>query len=413
MRVIPFLITILTCHLAAAVAVGQGTIKLPPAKNTKFPGLIPVMVPSATCAAISEAAGWLAFGHDRNFADANVSLVKLDAKGNPGSYAIPIKLPKGAGLVKNPNYAVSVTFHPKLPLLYVWQDVALQFTNPPAAQHPDLDKFDHLLIYSVAKDTPELLASLCRGVDYIYGCAGGSIVVDAGASILYVPNVRDPKNAGIFKFGRFVLDEAGLPRLDDKDAALPVPARLKRLAELNNAKPLTPHQVTPPEYVNLFPFNAAGCGLGFLPLSKDVVLAGGWNGLLSWRPDDKNVAVSGVSFRHSGNKLVAAHPGLSIIYATVLHSNFLYRAEHADGYLTLVPQGYELADGNVLSAPVIMAKGKKLAVGGRHRVYFLDLDEQGKLRPEVTQVQVFNPTVMALVYSERYDRLYVAQEVGK
>ena len=42
----------------------------------------------------------------------------------------------------------------------------------------------------------------------------------------------------LFKVGRFALDENGLPRLDDdKDAKLPLPARLKCLAELNTSKP--------------------------------------------------------------------------------------------------------------------------------------------------------------------------------
>ena len=49
----------------------------------KLPELVPVTAPSAACMAVGEACGWLAFGHDISYKDAQVSLVRLDAKGNP------------------------------------------------------------------------------------------------------------------------------------------------------------------------------------------------------------------------------------------------------------------------------------------------------------------------------------------
>ena len=60
------------------------------------------MAQSARCAAVSDAHGLVAFGHDRGYADAHVSLIRLDAKGIPAAFAIPLKLPSPAGLVKTP-----------------------------------------------------------------------------------------------------------------------------------------------------------------------------------------------------------------------------------------------------------------------------------------------------------------------
>src|SRR5262249_24311866 len=193
------------------------------------------------------------------------------------------------GLVKHANYPLALAFHPKLPVLYVWQDIAIPYTNPEAPQPPDLKNFDHLHIFSIAKEPPELLAGLCRGGEYIYGSAGGALLAESTGNSLYVPNLKDAKNAGILRFGRFALDEAGLPKLEPKDAVLPLPQRLKRLAELNAAKPLTPHQVTLTDYVTLFQFNPYGCGMSFVEAGPKVVIAGGHTGLISWRPQDKRV----------------------------------------------------------------------------------------------------------------------------
>ena len=79
----------------------QPKITLTPPKNGKLDSLVPVMAHSARVAAVGDIHGMLAFGHDHTFADAHVSLVKLDAKGNPAAYAMQLKLPKPVALVKN------------------------------------------------------------------------------------------------------------------------------------------------------------------------------------------------------------------------------------------------------------------------------------------------------------------------
>src|ERR1700722_11364342 len=86
--------------LFAATASAQPKVTLAPPNTGASAALVPVMAQSARCAAVSDAHGLLAFGHDRGCADAHVSLVKLDAKGTPAAYAIPLKLPTSAGLAK-------------------------------------------------------------------------------------------------------------------------------------------------------------------------------------------------------------------------------------------------------------------------------------------------------------------------
>ena len=180
----------------AGIAPAQPTVALVPSKAPRVDALVPVMAQSARCIALSETHGLLAFGHDKTYADAHVSLVKLDAKGTPFAYAIPIKLPKPAALVKNKNYVTGLAFHPKLPLLYVWQEIDVYFTNPPPPAPPETMQFDHLCIIDISKETPELMLGMCRGLEFIYGQQGGAIAVDATGSFLYVPNIREIKNAG-------------------------------------------------------------------------------------------------------------------------------------------------------------------------------------------------------------------------
>src|SRR5438067_1216485 len=143
-------VVLLILFVAPAVT-AQPAITLPKPVKGKLPELVPVTAPSAACLAVGEASGWLAFGHDISYKEAQVSLVRLDAKGNPAAYSIALKLPPLAPtLVKFANYPLALAFHPKLPLLYAWQEINVPFGNPPAAPLPGLEQFDHLLVYSVA-----------------------------------------------------------------------------------------------------------------------------------------------------------------------------------------------------------------------------------------------------------------------
>src|SRR5205085_879240 len=106
-----------------------------------------------------------------------------------------------------------------------------------------------------------------------------------------------------------------------------------------------------------------------------------------------------------------AHPTLPVVYSAVLNTPWVFRMEHADGYLTLAPQQAVLGEAKLLSAPVVLGKRNLLAVGGVNRVYLPALDAAGAFKAaERTDLSVLNPAVEALAYSEQFDRLYVAVE---
>src|SRR5581483_7664952 len=118
-----------------AAAPAQVKVAIDPSKPGTVDILTPVVAPEARCVALGEAQGLLAFGHDRPYTDADLSLVKLDAKGTPSAAATRWKVPTEKWQEKIPSYILSVAFHPKLPLLYVWRDVPLNY-NVPATSHP-------------------------------------------------------------------------------------------------------------------------------------------------------------------------------------------------------------------------------------------------------------------------------------
>lgn len=375
--------------------------------------LAPVIAPSARCVALGEAQGLLAFGHDRPYTDADLSLVKLDARGTPAITSTQWKVPADKWQEKLPSYILSVAFHPRLPLLYVWRDVPLNHAVPLASHPAELKTYDHLMIYSVAKDAPELLASLCRGEGYSFGQQGGELAVDPAGQFLYVPNVKQLKSA-FFHFGRFPLDSDGLPALlEGADAKLPLAQRGKRLSDVNAATPLAPSEQTPTEYIYMQPNTPYGCGHSFHLVSNEAIIAGGWNGLIAWRPSDKIATLHALPLRSGMHALIQAHPTLPVLYATAVHTDSLYRAEHAEGYLTLLPQQWTFPEGKLTSAPALFAKGSRVAVGGHYGIYVVALDDKGRPTADVTLARVFNPAVRTLVYSPRFDRLYVGIELSK
>lgn len=382
---------------------------LPPPKAGTLANLTRVMVPETRNVALGEAQSMLAFCHALTYPAGHVSLVKLDAKGNPAPYAISWKVPHPPALVKHPNFAISAAFHPKLPLLYVWQDLNIPYTNPPPTTPAELMTFDHLHIYSLAKEPPELIASLCRGPQYQFGFHGGQVIVDAAAEHLYVPNLREVKNPGVLIFGRYKLDADGLPFVDDVQAKQPAPARAKALSAANPA----PQQICPFDYVYVFPMNQWGAGHSFIPMGKDAILSSSYYGAMTWRPNDKPFQLYGLPLRTRGNHLLCAHPTLPAVFATAADTDSFSRCEQADGFVTGLPRQYTLEKHRFTSVPAVLPKQKVLAIGGQHHVYVFNLDDLGYPSLEATKVQVFNPDVRSLVYSEKFDRLYVGVELSK
>ena len=89
-----------------------------------------------------------------------------------------------------------------------------------------------------------------------------------------------------------------------------------------------------------------------------------------------------------------------------------YRVEHADGYLSLLPRQYVIPESRLTGPPTVLGNGK-LAIGGRYQVYLVSLDDKGVPTGDVIQTRVLSPGVRALVYSPKFDRLYVGVELSR
>jgi hypothetical protein len=164
------------------------------------------------------------------------------------------------------------------------------------------------------------------------------------------------------------------------------------------------------------------CGLGLLPLSRDVLLFGGPSGPVVWDLGNRRgeLAFNFIPPYYRPANLgnldrLIAHPTLPVFYGGIVYpeegpwaDSYMYCMEHADGYPTLFAQRATLAGFRISSPPVLLAKHKRLAFGGDKRVALVALDAEGKLTTERIEAEVNTPRVRALTYSDKYDRLYVA-----
>jgi len=396
--------------LAALPARAEPEIKLPLVPAESVERLVMVPAPSATCVAVGDAHGWLAVGHGKKHRDAHVSLFRLDNEGKlAADEPISITLAAPGKLAEFPNYPLSLAFHPKLPLLYVWQDIAVAKKSSPDRDDPARAEFDHLHIYSVAGPQPVLLQSQARGNDFAEGLGSGAIAVDATNGRLYLPNVHQLgfKSKSMYgTCGYLELDAEGLPVAPDPAAKREAPPRIGAKIELHFMAPSKPG-------VNL----GMPQGLGFVPVSKDVVIVGVYSGAMTWDGSDRrgwsNVLPLHPQYRTGYHDRIAGHPTLPMIYCSLMGHNWLCSMQHAEGYLTLMPRRISIEGASFKSYPVVLKGRGELAVGGINRVYFVALDEKGAFKTDGKQVKINNRSADAVVYSDKFDCVYVAEERSK
>jgi hypothetical protein len=377
----------------------QTEVKLPDVADSTIANLVQVPGPPATCAALSDGTGVLAIGHKSGITP-HVSFFRLNAQGKPVAAppAANLTLPRPAALAKYPNYPISLAFHPKLPLLYVWQDIA-KAEAPTPAEVQSYQEFDHLLIYQIDEEQPKLVQSLGRGPLFAYGTLAGTVALNPEGTRLYVPNLYAPPPAGKAPeagvVGYFQLDAAGLPHGKGDGPA----GKLGRIAPATAA------------------FSEVPAGLGFIPISDDVVIVGGVYGPVTWNEADRHGRFSTVALHASFGAVyrdrIAGHPTLPVLVASVIATSWACRMEHVDGVLTLTPQQALLEGATLRSSPVFLGRHNQVAFGGENRVYVVRLDDKGRFQAPRVQAAVVCPMVEALVYSEKYDRLYVAVETPK
>jgi hypothetical protein len=387
--------------------------------DTTIAYVTPVAVPGANCAAVNDTLGLLAFGVLGK--EPGVALFRLDADGTPAATAFAkLTLPVPETLPENSSRPLSLAFHPKLPLLYVWQDVPAVKRGEPAANFKDLD---HLLIFGLGEDKPELLLSCARGSGFAYGAIAGGIALNASGTRLYVPNVLrpSPKPSGHASVGFMLLDGDGLPmHPEGKEATAEAATALKpgvrldakqiKAAALAKANmPAVLKRLTPDAVYDL---SGPPTGLGYVPISDDVTIVGGVYGPVTWDHSNQRAPFNGLLlFPLIGagyHARICGHPTLPVVYASMVAYSFIGRVEHADGYLTLAPQ-HAYCEGAVFkSAPVFIAKHNQLAVGGVRKIFVFDLDNNGELTATRTQMPLNSLALEALTYSTKNDRLYVA-----
>ena len=424
-----FWIAILTlAGLAPGATGGELTVKLTAVELDKVPYVVPLLAPGATCAAVGEAVSKVAVGQKVG-KEAQITLFPVDDLGKIAGTPVFLKLPKPTTLAQREVYPLSLVFHPSLPLLYVWQDVQALPGDPPPASDPAWKDFDHLLIYAVDRVAPELLVSLCRGSLFHTGATAGSVCVDVTGGKLYVPNLRfgekNPAESG--GVGWFSLDADGLPveGNDEPAKAIPVatPAkaaagRAVRVAALRAAaaanKPLGAFRHTPPNtYGFWFP-----SGMGFIPCSRDVFIAAGGFGPVTWNSGDRRaraqVFLMPVNFVSYYTTRIAGHPTLPVLFASNVGYSYAHRVEHADGYLTLAPQIVHLEGSTLKTPPIVLTKRNLVAYGGPGVIYLASIDAAGKFKDAPgTQINVPVAVAEGIAYSEKFDRLYVAVEKAK
>jgi hypothetical protein len=380
-----------------------------------LPNLVQVVSANAKCAAVSDAHSLLAIGRrpQGNLAG-ELYIFGLDAAGNivgtppPAPAAAPaagapapatpppplplftVPLPRAASLAAFPAGASHMVFHPKLPLLYVWQDIeAPAFSSAKAS--PIIQEFDHLLIYSFTPgQPPKLEAATCRGLGFAYSAFGSMIALNPAATRVYLPLMRSlesPDNTSSGAVGYLKLDAAtGLPVKEGDKLAFVV-------------ENLTAHAYCP-------------CAMGYAHVSDTMVIFGSTFGPVTWETGNRQFKFGFYQISDVGayNHRLIGHPTLPVVYFSGINTSWVHKMDHADGYLTMQPQRLIIEGGTVVSPPVFMIKQNKLAVGGAAMVHICTLDDAGGFSATTTQTAVNAPRAEGLAYSEKLDKLYVAVE---
>jgi hypothetical protein len=397
--------------IASTVLAGDLILPAPEATVGDLEYVEPILAKNACCMAVCDHANLLAVGHRAGKGPGpRLSLFRLDAQGQVGE-PVSVEFPSPASLKARPSQALCLVFHPKLPLLYVWRDVP-PLENPEAPD-PAAKEIEHLLIYSLEAKEPQLLLALCKGESFAAARTTGTIALDATGKRLYLPNllgkVKEPTPKTYYAVGWINLDGQGLPALPGPAQARP--AQLAALTALVQ-KGETPGQLTATD--SLAPFDYLAAGLGFIPISDTMVIVGGTYGPTTWDQSNRRARFNSI-YLHPDIAAphldrTAGHPTLPVVYSSCCHIALLFAVEHADGYLTLSPQRVGMPGAPMLTYPVVLTKRSLVAVGGPNRVHFVRIDKDGRFKNERIDLEVRNPAVEAIAYSEKFDRLFLAVE---
>ncbi len=367
-----------------------------------------VVVPDASCAAVSDALSLVVVGRAGKD-DRHLAVFRLDAQGRAGGEPTWITLPKPEALAANFNYPLGLLFHPKLPLLYVWQDVDAspvekQGNHPEFAKHLE---FDHLVIYEIKDGALEMVHASTRGTGFHCGQGAGTVGLDFDAKHLFVPNAtgETPKEGGI---GMFALDGEGLPvdapaeTIAPKSKTATVQARVgkdvngkyNRLAVIPKSRRTN----------SLLP-----TGTGWFA-AREALVMGGYSGCLV--NDTQNGGLRQAWFHIPGDLVgpcaIAGHPTAPALYICLQDHTHFYQIAQTDGYPSLMPQVATVTGAHMTGIPVVIPKRACIAIGDTKSLHLLGLDAEGRLNGKGERLKLECGIAKGLAYSEKHDRLYVA-----
>ncbi len=366
-----------------------------------------VVVSNALCAAVSEASSLLVVGQ-RSTNDQHLAVFRLGADGLPAGEPTRLALPKPAVLAKHANYPLGLLFHPRLPVLYVWQDISAppQDQQEKHAAFTNWLEFEHLLIYAVKPTGLELVETAAHGVGFHCGLTGGTVGLDAAGKMLFLPNSIGATydEAGI---AYYALDEQGLPV--DSDEADAGKSRVKAGKE----KPLASRfarTVVALQRKRTHRYYPSGAGWF---AGSDAMVMGGYSGCMSADFQRGGLRQSWfTTLEFAGHCVLAGHPNQPAIYLAMQNTPRLFQLAHADGYVSLLPQVASAKGVQLQGAPVVLTQQARVAVGAAKSVCLFGLEADGRLDGKVEQVTLPSASVRAMAYAEKRGRLYVAVDKG-
>jgi len=327
--------------------------------------------------------------------DADLTVYRLDGKGELGSERlgrpVPIRLPRAAKLVARRQYPLALAVHPKLPLLYVWQDVVAPAEKAPPDDQAG-DGFKHLHVYDLSLSPPPLVQSACYGESFSRGNSAAGLALDRSGKKLFLPNLQKRVKTGLASMIGYMKLSADGKLADDTPAAYEAAAKTSLYGE------------TP-------------CGLGYYDVSDTITIVCAGLGPCTWDERNRRAQLNvmtfwptvGAGYRYR----MAVHPESPLLYFSGLGSSNLYRVEHVDGFVTMLPQRGSLDGLVVTSPPVVVGKRPLVACSTVGVVHLAKLDAEGFFTGERVDIPLTSRKVEGLAYSAKYDRLYATFEEVK
>ncbi|OGV62788.1 MAG: hypothetical protein A2498_02565 [Lentisphaerae bacterium RIFOXYC12_FULL_60_16] len=359
--------------------------------------VIDVSAPQAVCAAVGDAAGLLVIG-ERASTNGHLSLVKLAANGMPeATPPVPLRLELPEPFRALDVYPRWVRFHPTLPLLYVWQEVA--GPNPDSPEGKAItESFHHLALYAVTNRSLAFIMAWGHGPVFTYG---GELplgeLLDHTARRLFLPDLHDPaKNQTAL--GYFDLDADGRP----VPVSVPIPGTLDGYG-LNEFK-----QELLPTWVNTHQILNPNARPGFLaPTPGTVIFSCGGTEIGLWDTVNRRGPFGTLS-TPVNHWWISGVPGKPHLYAA--GSRSLLQMAQTDGYFTLLPQIIEVDNPhNNFNLPPVVMTGRPTALfaGMTRQLAAIPLQADGTFAGPVQLRQYKDTPPRAVAASTRFNRVYV------